>query len=110
MTKKCSQCGLCCQLFLITLTEKEYRSGKFAIQFEEFGQIDSFRKAIACGANTLKQRKDGSCIYLKNNKCSIHQTRPQACQRFLCTSKSKNFKRMIELIEKKRSKPISPLG
>ncbi|MBU2592814.1 YkgJ family cysteine cluster protein [Patescibacteria group bacterium] len=104
MKIKCSQCGLCCRLFLVTLNEEEYRSGKYRTQFEEFGLIKDFHKAVACGASTLKEKEDGSCPYLKGNKCSIHQIRPQACWEFFCASKSKKFRKMIEQIKKKRDK------
>jgi len=90
-------------LFLITLNKKEYLSGKYKTQFEEFGLIDDFHKAISCGASTLKQKKGGSCIYLEKNKCSIHKIRPQVCRKFFCTSKLKRFKKMIEIIGKKRA-------
>jgi len=100
MIDKCSQCGLCCRLFLVNLDEKEYRSNKYKTQFEEFGLINNFHKAAACGASTLKQKGDGSCIYLEKNKCSIHKIRPEVCRKFFCTSKSKKFKKMIELIKK----------
>jgi Fe-S-cluster containining protein len=100
MASKCSQCGLCCKLFLINLTEEEYRSGKYKTQFEEFGQIANFRKARECGANTLKQNPDGSCIYLKDNKCTIHETRPKVCRKFFCSSKAKKFQGMIDEIRK----------
>ena len=103
MINKCSQCGLCCCLFLVNLDEKEYQSGKYKTQFEEFGLIDDFHKAVACGANTLKQKENGNCIYLKENKCSIHKIRPQACREFLCTSKLKKFRKMIEQIKKRRA-------
>lgn len=102
MIDKCSQCGLCCSLFLINLTKKEYQSGKYKTQLEEFGLIDDFHKATTCGANILKQKENGNCIYLKRNKCSIHKIRPQVCREFLCTSKLKKFKKMIEQIKKKR--------
>lgn len=102
MTIKCLSCGICCSLFLINLSEEEYKSGKYKTQFEEFGFINDFRKATTCGANILKQKKDGSCIYLKKNKCSIHKTRPQVCREFFCNSKLKKFKKMIEQIEDKR--------
>lgn len=105
MTDKCSQCGLCCSLFLVNLTEEEYRSGKYSTQFEKFGLIDDFYKTTTSGANTLKQKEDGSCIYLKANKCSIHKIRPQVCREFFCTSKLKRFKKMIEQIEKQRTSP-----
>ena len=104
MTNKCSQCGLCCRLFLITLNKKEYLSGKYKTQFEEFGLINEFEKAADCGASTLKQKKDGSCLYLRGKRCSIHQIRPQACKEFFCASKSKKFKKMIEQVEKKRTR------
>ncbi|MFH1832536.1 MAG: YkgJ family cysteine cluster protein [Candidatus Levyibacteriota bacterium] len=103
MINKCFQCGLCCRLFLINLTKQEYRSGKYKTQFEKFGLIDDFSKATTCGANILKQKKDGDCIYFKANKCSIHKIRPKVCREFFCTSKSKKFRKMIEQIENKRT-------
>ena len=99
MIDKCSQCGLCCRLFLVNLTEEEYRSGKYKTQFEEFGLIDDFRKAATWGASTIKQKKNGICFYLKKNKCSIHKIRPQACREFFCTSKLKKFRKMIEILK-----------
>jgi Fe-S-cluster containining protein len=104
MINKCSQCGLCCRLFLINLSEEEYRFGKYKTQLEKFGMIQDFKKATSCGANILKQNEDGSCIYLKGNMCSIHKKRPQACRHFFCTSKSKKFKNMIETIENEQKK------
>ena len=103
MIDKCSLCGICCRLFLINLSEEEYQSGKYKTQFEELGLIDDFHKASACGANTLKQKENGNCIYLLGNRCSIHKIRPQVCREFFCTSKLKKYKKMIEQIEKKRA-------
>lgn len=103
MADKCSQCGLCCRLFSVNLTEEEYQSGKYRTQFEELGFVDDFRKAAACGTNILKQKEDGGCIYLKGNKCSIHEIRAQVCREFFCTSKLKRFRKMIEQIKKKRA-------
>jgi len=99
MVNKCSLCGLCCRLFLVNLNKEEYRSGKYKTELGKFGLIKNFRKASACGANILKQKKDGSCVYLKGNKCSIHKTRPQVCKDFFCASKLKKFKKMIEQIK-----------
>lgn len=99
---KCFQCGLCCRLFLINLNEKEYRSGKFKTELEEFGPIKSFRLAASCGANILKQNRDGSCIYLKGAKCSIHQGRPRVCRKFFCDSNKKRFQAMIDQVKKAR--------
>jgi len=104
MEKKCSKCGLCCKLFLINLSKAEYQSGKYKTIFMKFAKIKSYAKAQSCGANLLAQKKDGSCIYLKDKLCAIHDNRPRACRDFFCTSKSKRFKGMIELIETKRGK------
>lgn len=104
MKDECSQCSICCSLFLINLNEEEYRSGKYKTQFEEFGMVDNFRQATECGANVLKQKEDGSCFYLEGNKCSIHEIRPQVCREFFCISKLKKFQKMIEQIEKKRAR------
>ena len=102
MVDECSQCGICCRLFFVNLTEEEYFSEKYKTQFEEFGLINNFHKATACGANILKTKKDGSCIYLEQNNCSIHKTRPQICRKFFCASKLKKFGKMIEQIKKKQ--------
>jgi Fe-S-cluster containining protein len=102
MKNDCSQCGLCCRLFLINLTKEEYLSGKYKTQLGDFGAIDNFKKATTCGANILKQKKDESCIYLKDNQCSIHKIRPQACREFFCSSKQKRFQGMIKEIKEKQ--------
>ncbi len=98
MADNCFECGICCKLFLINLNEEEYKSGNYKTQFEEFGLIDDFEEAELCGANIIKQQKDGSCVYLKKGKCSIHVTRPGSCRSFFCTSKNKDFKIMIDKI------------
>ena len=95
---KCDQCGVCCKLFLINLTEKEYRSKLFKTQFEEFGLVKDFQEAEMIGANIITQKEDGSCIYQKDNKCSIHNKRPEACKAFFCKSDDPKFKEMIKKI------------
>ena len=110
---KCSQCGVCCKLFLITLTEEEYKSKRYKMQFDEF--VDDaeeseilgthemgFEEAELCAANIIEQKKDGSCFYLKDKKCSIHDKRPQACRKFFCNSDKKEFQSMIEKIKKEK--------
>ena len=111
MASKCSQCGICCQLFLINLSKEEYQSGKYKTQFEEFGLIDDFKKAVSCGANIIKQQNDGSCVYLEGKNCSIHEIRPRVCKEFFCASKLKKFRKMIKQIKKKRNflnRPAQP--
>ena len=100
ISDKCSECGECCKLFLIDLNEEEYRSRVFKTQFDRFGFIEDFNQAEECGANILEQDSEGCCIYLKDGKCSIHETRPEACREFFCTSKDERFKKMIGMINK----------
>jgi len=95
-----NSCGVCCELFLITLTESEYMSGKYKTQFKEFDIIKDFSKAEDCGANIIEQKDNGSCIYLEEGKCSIHKTRPEACEAFFCNSQEPRFQEMIKDIKK----------
>ena len=96
---KCSQCGVCCKLFLINLDEAEYRSKKYRTIFEEFGFEEDFAEAEFSCANILAKNDDDSCIYLKENKCSIHEQRPLSCRKFFCNSEDKQFQGMIEKIK-----------
>ena len=76
--------------------------------------IKDFEEAELVGANLLakkecninEENKDNKeeCIYLKDNKCSIHKTRPAVCKKFFCNSKNPQFKVMIEMINKVKAK------
>ncbi len=99
---KCHECGVCCKLFLINLTEEEYQSSRYKTQFESFGIENDFNEAQMNAANIISQKDDGSCIYLKGGKCSIHSKRPQSCRKFFCTSKEQGFKTMIDKIRKEK--------
>ena len=96
---ECDECGKCCKLFLINLTEKEYKSKQYKTQFEKFGIIKDFQEAEATGANIITQKEDGSCIYQKDNKCTIHNNRPEACRAFFCKSDNPKFKEMKDTIK-----------
>lgn len=99
----CSRCGLCCKLFLINLTQKEWESGYFKTYFQGLSAKDSFKKARSYGGHLLLQKEDGSCIYLQNNLCSIHQNRPQACRNFFCRTKQAKYRGMVRIINKASS-------
>jgi Fe-S-cluster containining protein len=100
MANSCKSCGVCCSLFLINLSKKEYESGKYKTMFQEFGIIEDFNKAKNCGASFLAKKSDNSCVYLTDKKCSIHADRPKVCRNFFCDSKKKKFVGMIEIIKK----------
>lgn len=65
--------------------------------FDEF--VEDFEEAELIGANLLAQKEDGSCIYLKDTLCSIHDKRPEVCKPFFCDSKKEQFKEMIKIVE-----------
>ena len=94
----CKECGVCCKLFLINLSKEEYNSKEYKTMFHEF--VEDFQEAELTGANILKQKEDGSCIYQKENKCSIHNKRPQSCRHFFCDSEKQQYQEMIKEIKK----------
>ena len=102
--EECKLSGVCCRLFYINLTKEEYSSKKFKTQFEEHGFVENFDEAEQCGANILSKNDDGSCIYLINNKCSIHSVRPNACRDFFCTSPEPRFSQMVDMVAKEKAK------
>jgi len=107
MTRECRGCTVCCKLFLINLTGEEYRSGSYRTHLEAFGFIDGFSMAKLVGANLVQQRSDGSCVYLKGSRCSIHGTRPRSCRDFFCSSHSRKLAGMIADIEQARYSPVA---
>ena len=99
---KCNQSGVCCKLFLINIDEEEYKSREYETVFEEF--FEDFDEALEKGAVFLKQKDDGSCIYLKDNLCSIHTKRPKVCREFYCDSEEEKFKGMVKEVKEYKSK------
>ncbi len=107
MANSCNGCGLCCRLFLINLSKKEYQSGKYKTMFGEAAGISNFNQAKDCGANLLAQKADGSYIYLDGNLCRIHDDRPKVCRDFFCTTKAKKFETMVGIIKNNNPERIS---
>lgn len=110
MANACNSCGLCCKLFYINLSKKEYQSGKYQTILQDHGTIENFSKAKECGANLLAKKEDGSCVYLINNQCSIHATRPEVCRDFFCTTKAKKFESMVKIIKRADKEKISSIS
>ena len=90
--------GVCCRLFLINLNEEEYHSREYKTVFDDFDHIKDFEEAEQTGANILRQKEDGSCIYLENNLCSIHERRPEVCTKFFCNTKKEHFQGMVKKV------------
>ena len=43
--QSCSQCGICCRLFLINLTQKEWMSGKYKTELKKI-DLDELEKRM----------------------------------------------------------------
>lgn len=100
---KCRMCGKCCRIFYIPLTEEELRSRKFKTEFD-YEQIKNvlFDEIEKNCWNILKRNKNG-CVYLKGNKCTIHNNKPKYCRKFFCGDIKSN-KRMRDLIDEHKKK------
>ena len=94
----CIQCGVCCKIFYINLNKEEYLSAKYITIFDGENKIGNFDLAAECGANFLAKKEDDSCIYLKKNKCAIHEIRPQVCRDFFCDSNNLRFVEMKKVL------------
>ncbi|MEI6498858.1 MAG: YkgJ family cysteine cluster protein [bacterium] len=106
MANKCEQCGVCCKLFAINLNATEYHSHQYETIFPYSKDFDKFSDISKYGLNLVAQKSDGSCIYLENNFCKIHLTRPQVCRKFFCGSKNKQFVQMQQIIKKHKKHSV----
>jgi Fe-S-cluster containining protein len=70
---KCGKCGNCCRLRIIEITKDDVDRLKKA------GLRNFYEKKS--GEYWMK-RKNGRCIFLKDDLCSIHKIRPQICRDF----------------------------
>ena len=90
-------CGVCCRIFYIPLTEEEFNSGKYEVELESHRKDFSFVQKN--GLNILKKNENG-CVYLKDNKCTIHDDKPKFCKDFNCDEEKHD--RMNEEIKNAR--------
>lgn len=70
----CKNCGVCCRLQPpdVDLIEQEKIKSK---GFKGFlGSVDN------TGLQWIRRKSDGSCYFLKNNKCLIYDVRPAICR------------------------------
>ena len=80
----CNSCGLCCgdteqKTRHILLLDSEAQK----ISSETSLVIPAFATKIACQAPysfEMKKTKDGKCLFLKDNQCTIYSSRPLICE------------------------------
>lgn len=95
----CSKCDApCCKgIGTPLLTEEEFLSGKYPIRVVD---IPELKKELPNTENVigLAMSKNG-CFFLKNNRCSIYNERPQACRIYNC--KTDDRKDVVEFVKKR---------
>jgi len=69
--KKCK--ALCCKMGGTDFTEKEM------VKIKKAGNSIKFRK-VGKNHYEFKTDKNGACLYLKNNACTIYKERPNSCK------------------------------
>ncbi|MBS7247653.1 MAG: YkgJ family cysteine cluster protein [Candidatus Jordarchaeales archaeon] len=103
MKFECLKCGRCCkdEKTIVTLTHRDLIRLAEAIEMDEkelvkhvlvfyqvnedteaflaFPSIETYRGKAIMG---LRKRKDGSCIFLEENTCSVYPSRPMTCRTF----------------------------
>ena len=77
--------------------------------FNKEGESLGFQIAKSCGANFLAKNEDGSCVYLKEGKCGIHERRPAACRKFFCTTKDRKYQSMVKELKNADVEKISSI-
>ena len=68
----CKSCTLCCHKTNIMLMP------------EQGDDVASYEHEIVNDVPVLKHKPDGACIYLTEQRCSIHERAPVTCREFDC--------------------------
>jgi Fe-S-cluster containining protein len=71
---KCNNCGVCCRIQPPEVDLNEQKA------IEAKGYKKFLTEQDEAGLRWVKRNKDGSCIFLENNKCKIYPVRPTICK------------------------------
>ena len=81
---QCTKCGICCgdtkqktRHILLLKTETEQIATATS---QPTSQFTTKIKNKALYSYEMKKTKDGKCIFLKNNRCTIYAARPLICR------------------------------
>ena len=81
---RCKRCASCCgdtkrrvRMILLLRSETNSISKTISKDIQEFSEkIEGYEPYVY----QMKKNKDGKCIFLKNNSCSIYEIRPLICR------------------------------
>jgi len=97
---RCTDCGNCCSDTLVPITDLDikrimegtglkpfdictfYKSEDFEDKGDglEFANLDSGRRTLGLRKKFDKENDRDSCIFFKENRCSIYESRPVTCR------------------------------
>ena len=81
---ECKQCGNCCKwkgIVKVSIGEAKKISAFLKLSLEEFCDRYTNLRPDRQGL-ILKEKEDGSCIFLADNRCSINAVKPSQCLDF----------------------------
>lgn len=81
---RCARCALCCgdaedkvRSILLLKIEADRISKKTLMNLDKFAEkIEGFEPYLY----QMRKTEDGKCVFLKDDSCSIYQTRPLICR------------------------------
>ena len=77
---KCEHCGNCCTgKGVVFMTEREIGKISVYLHLSPFTFREQFL-SIFNNRPILKNKINGECIFHKNNRCSIHEAKPDQCK------------------------------
>ncbi|MDZ4199195.1 MAG: YkgJ family cysteine cluster protein [Kiritimatiellia bacterium] len=80
----CRQCGECCRWpGHVWLTEADIRGLSDFLGIPEQELIERYAEITRNrGGLSLIEKADGSCVFLKENRCRVYEARPGQCRDF----------------------------
>ena len=99
---KCQKCGKCCRDkkgYVYPVTDDIRKMAK-GMNMDELEFRKKYLIEDTALITHLKSNEDGSCVLLKDNKCSIYEFRPQQCATYPFWPQNftyrANFERVLE--------------
>jgi Fe-S-cluster containining protein len=77
----CRQCAECCRVPEVQLAERdvEHLARFLGVSAKKF--VEQYTSVDEDGAMIL-QKREGACVFLEGNDCTVYEARPGNCERF----------------------------
>ena len=81
---KCTGCGACCTgspgYVFLTSEDENNISKELKISIQEFQK--KYTRIFMGRRSLTEDKKNYDCVFLKNNKCSLYESRPKQCRTY----------------------------